>query len=124
MNCLKYLTCTGLLFSKASSNNFKKYSVSKIVLTFIVQINCSCKLEKLANSLPSASNLKKLCLITKIFFSHSTVQFSKQNAISKIDMICRRIPLWQSQTSLIFNRYVGSGFKRILCRKMKTRVKA
>ena len=42
-----------------------------------------------------------------IFFSQQAVQFfeTKYHFHNRYD---RRIPLWQSQTSLIFNRYVGS----------------
>ena len=48
------------LIWETSKNNFKKHSVSKIVLTFhwTVRINCSSDLKKFANCQPSALNFK------------------------------------------------------------------
>ena len=69
-------------------HKFKKCSVSKLVPTFTIPINCSCDLKHFANSRRSYLNLPNIFFVTRtFFFSHRrSEQFWKQNAIiSKIE---------------------------------------
>ena len=53
---------------ETSRSKLKKHSVSKIVLTFTVWINCSSDHKIFANSLPSAPNFKSFSRSLEQFF--------------------------------------------------------